>query len=136
MYRKRPQYKEQHSKYMTRRSSMNRLKVLELMGGKCVKCGISDYRLLEISHKNGDGYLERRGLNGKKMHGGWATAYAILRGWRQTDDLELLCSNCHILYEYEKGFRRTVFTPHKKYEHTKWFSNIQLTNLMPKCQYQ
>jgi hypothetical protein len=80
-----------------------RLKVLRLIAqGKprCVKCGESDVRILTINHINGGGRKENRN---NPIFGWWLS---ILRGERLTDDLDLRCHNCNILYEYERGTRR------------------------------
>ncbi len=76
-----------------------RQKVLELLGGECIKCGITDIRLLQINHKNGGGFAERR------KFGYWKVIRDILKGGRDTSDIDLRCANCNILYEYECGRR-------------------------------
>jgi hypothetical protein len=73
-----------------------RKQVIELLGGKCVRCGFSDWRVLQVNHKNGGGSKERR------MKGTHGIFREILSGKRSTDDLDLRCANCNILYQYEK----------------------------------
>lgn len=73
-----------------------RLQVITLLGRAC-KCGITDIRVLQINHKKGKGSKEH------KHRGGRIMVEAILSGKRTTDDLELRCANCNILYEYERG---------------------------------
>jgi len=68
--------------------------VISMLGGKCVKCGTTDSRLLTINHKNGGG---RRDGPSVQLY------RAIARGKRKTDDLEVMCFNCNRLYEYERG---------------------------------
>jgi len=79
-----------------------RLKVLQILGGKCVRCGNADLRVLQINHIAGGGIKEYRALNGHlgKFY------MAIVSGERRRDDLNLLCANCNVLYEYERGNRR------------------------------
>ncbi len=68
------------------------------LGGKCAKCGVTDARILQINHVNGGGTKEKRfGIDMYK---------AIVDGTRQTEDLNVLCPTCNILYEYERGTRR------------------------------
>lgn len=75
-----------------------KVKILEKLGGaKCVKCGITDIRILTINHKNGGGTKERGITNSMKF---W---YAIRDGKRVTEDLDVRCFNCNFLYEYERG---------------------------------
>ena len=57
-----------------------RLKFIELLGGKCCKCGFSDYRALEIHH-----------INGKKHRGKEVWSYKKLKN----NEYILLCANCH-----------------------------------------
>ena len=77
-----------------------KLKVIEILGGRCRNCGITDARVLQINHINGGGNKEYI------AHRTTSTFYnRILSGERDTKDLELLCANCNILYEYERGQR-------------------------------
>lgn len=71
-----------------------KLAVLRLLGGKCRKCGNADPRVLQVNHINS--------RNGEREKG-YCLYLKILSGKRKTDDLELLCANCNIIYEYEKG---------------------------------
>lgn len=72
-------------------------KVIQLLGGKCVRCGVDDYRVLQVNHRQGRGREERAPQSLYRD---------IVMGRRTTDDLELRCANCNILYEYEHGRRR------------------------------
>ena len=79
-----------------------RLAVLNALGGKCVRCGITDPRVLQINHLNGDGR--------KDKHNGFLNTNRIYKGITtgERKDLNVLCANCNILYEYDLG-RRTLF---------------------------
>src|SRR3990167_5542115 len=77
-----------------------RLAVISRLGGKCVSCGITDPRILQINHKNGGGSRERAKLTA------WTLETSIVNGDRHTDDLDLRCANCNILYEYQTGRRK------------------------------
>lgn len=78
-----------------------RRKIIELLGGKCVRCGEIDIRILQINHKNHDGKKEHN--SGKAINKFYR---AILNGERPKDDLEIRCANCNIIYEYETGRRK------------------------------
>jgi hypothetical protein len=74
--------------------------VIAKLGGVCVGCGESDFRVLHINHRNGGGYREAR-----SGYWGWKLIAAIAEGHRRIDDLDLRCANCNIRYEYERGRR-------------------------------
>lgn len=77
-----------------------KLDVIELLGGKC-RCGNTDPRVLQINHINGGGTKERQITHLDEFR------RDILAGRRSINDLEILCANCNILYEFEVG-RRVV----------------------------
>ncbi len=77
-----------------------RQEVLVFLGNKCVKCGIADFRVLQIDHINGNGYKERKQF-GK---GGQAS----IKYYRHIIDVQgqnyqLLCANCNWIKRYEQG---------------------------------
>ncbi|GAI38886.1 unnamed protein product [marine sediment metagenome] len=65
-----------------------RSEVIQLFGGKCVRCGCDNPLALEINHINGGGRKEPVGR-------GCRFYRKILDGKRKTDDLELLCGVCN-----------------------------------------
>lgn len=79
-----------------------KLKVIAIMGGKCVNCGASDPRILTINHKHGDGSLYRKKY---KVSNGRRVYLDIAKGRIDIKTLDLRCGNCQILYEYECGRR-------------------------------
>lgn len=64
---------------------------------KCQRCGCSNYDLLEINHKNGDGHKER-----KKNKGGSGMIRAVIKGERSIEDLNLLCRPCNLVDAAER----------------------------------
>lgn len=77
---------------------------IDKLGGKCSQCGVLDKRLLQINHMNGGGIKELRPY----PHGFYRR---IVNGKRKTEDLDIRCANCNILYEYERGVRREWTRP-------------------------
>lgn len=72
-----------------------RMLALEALGGFCVRCGITDYRVLHIDHIHGGGRAEKRAI------GDQGIARRILAG---AEGFQLLCANCHnIKTWYEDG---------------------------------
>jgi hypothetical protein len=72
----------------------NRLAVLEALGGKCVRCGIDDWRVLQIDHINGGGSKERKQVT------------SIDRYYKDMllspEKYQVLCANCHQIKRYEE----------------------------------
>lgn len=66
----------------------DRVKLIELLGGKCARCPITDKRLLSIHHIFKDGRLDRK-IN-------WYKKY-LLNPNLAKKRLEALCMNCHWL---------------------------------------
>ena len=71
-----------------------RLRVLEHLGGKCIRCGITDTRVLQIDHVNGGGSKERivfthRDEFHRKVLKDDANCY------------QLLCANCNWIKRHE-----------------------------------
>src|SRR5712664_2744330 len=70
-----------------------RKQAILILGGKCVKCSETDWRVLQINHKNGGGAKELREIHPQTFY------LRIVQGLRSTEDLELMCANDNIRYE-------------------------------------
>jgi hypothetical protein len=90
--------KEAMQAYARQRLFEVKTKAMNMLGGKCVDCGITDVRVLQVNHKAGGGTKEK--LFGGDMY------RAIISGERKIDDLDVRCANHNIIYEYERGSRR------------------------------
>lgn len=99
----RPKYRRRHRldirTYNRKYGFLIKKRIVEKLGGKCAKCRTTDIRLLQVNHKNGNGTRELRRLGSHDFY------RLILSGKRATNDLELRCANCNLLYEYETGRR-------------------------------
>jgi hypothetical protein len=73
-----------------------RIKVLESLGNKCVRCGISDPRVLQIDHINGGGRKEAE-KTGRNL------TYFNKVIKNEHKEYQLLCSNCNWIKKYEKN---------------------------------
>lgn len=73
-----------------------RSRVLEFLGGKCVQCGIDDWRVLQVDHVNGGGRREVRSLGG-------CTYSFWRRVFKFPAEYQILCANCNWIKVYEKG---------------------------------
>ena len=90
-------YREKWRESARRSSWRGRLKVINMLGGQCVHCGETNPLVLTINHK---GKREKR-----DQHSGRRFYYLVLKGKRITDDLEIACMNCQIIYEILRGRR-------------------------------
>ena len=69
-----------------------RLRVLKILGGKCVECGFDDWRALQIDHTKGGGTQDTKTNPIKPQHD-------IMAG-RDIDEYQLLCANCNAIKRY------------------------------------
>lgn len=88
---------EQRKVKNLRKRIRNKVRAYLVLGGKCRLCGETDFRLLTLNHKNGDGNIDRA----KHKNNPNATLYKQIRRLERTD-LELLCWNCQALFEWER----------------------------------
>ena len=83
-----------------RRRELLRIKVVEKLGGKCIKCGVDDIRVLQLDHINGGGNKERR----KGIEAYTVYKRALLVGEKE---FQILCANCNRLKAIENNeYRR------------------------------
>lgn len=91
-YKDEEKRKEYQRKWQRNKDAINREKSLIMMGGKCVNCGNSDFRVLQIDHI----IPIRRNKNKEfSREGGTRIRQMIANGSRDMKDLQLLCANCH-----------------------------------------
>jgi hypothetical protein len=84
-----------------------RMKAIEVLGGKCARCGIEDFRVLQIDHVNGGGLRERRNLSPSRFY-----KKVIKSAKAGEGKYQVLCANCNMIKKYERqehprGRRRT-----------------------------
>lgn len=65
-------------------------------GGKCAKCGITDYRILQIDHINNNGYRHR-----KEIKTGLFPMWLKKHGYPK--DYQILCCNCNWIKRFENN---------------------------------
>jgi hypothetical protein len=86
-----PQYRECQRKYRQRLKT----KVFTKLGNKCVRCGFSDPRALQIDHVHGGGMKELREISPSAYH---KKVLADTEG-----NYQLLCANCNWIKKSENG---------------------------------
>lgn len=93
-----------------RREKVRIAKILlvDVMGGKCQRCGFADLRCLQFHHPNGGGDDIRRKKYGADRRGEmysekYARYYDGLRAEYLQDptSIVMLCANCHVITEDE-----------------------------------
>lgn len=89
-----------------------RLKVIIFLGEKCVRCGFSDIRGLQIDHINGGGGRERKSDN--LLHKNQVHYYKhIIK--TNGEGYQLLCANCNQIKRYENEEHRWKYDKHQNY---------------------
>ena len=77
-----------------------RTKALQILGNKCVHCGNTDYRVLQIDHVDGGGTHERQVISTHGIHD------RIVKGHIQ--GYQLLCANCNWIKKWERDENRQL----------------------------
>ena len=86
--------REKCRKYYRDYNKKYRLKTIELLGNRCIKCGFSDWRALQVDHINGGGSKDNR-KNGKIT--GKIVYEEVLMN---KSKYQLLCANCNWIKRY------------------------------------
>lgn len=73
--------------------------VIRLLGGKCVSCGVTDIRILQVNHKTRESHVPWDKRSATKFFK-W-----IVKGKLPLGSYDLRCANCNILFEYDSGHR-------------------------------
>lgn len=79
-------------------NARHRSKAIEILGGKCRICGITDTRVLQIEHI--EPILRPRGSE-KSRNTGIESARAVVLGKVTDKEVQLICANCHCIKTYE-----------------------------------
>jgi hypothetical protein len=85
------------AEYQKERRSILRKEVLSMLGDKCVRCGFSDPRALQIDHIHGGGRKDRKAKDG--THPSYYKKVLDLKGI----GYQLLCANCNWIKRYENN---------------------------------
>lgn len=106
LQRKRTAYWANRDKALTRLREYNyrnpswmrlrkkKLRAVALFGGKCERCGFTDWRALQFDHKYNDGSRDRK-LVRQNAHG----YYDYIM--KNPEKFSLLCSNCNWIKRFE-----------------------------------
>lgn len=75
-----------------------RTMVISILGGRCVECGIDDYRCLNIDHVKGGGTKERKFLSERQFYS--KVLESVVAG---KHEYQLLCANHNAIKRYEQN---------------------------------
>ena len=97
-------YKTDKGKLLRKKSDKNYLKkirqgAISVLGGKCVRCGFTDIRALQIDHINGGGSkdVKRRGRGGQFYN-------QVMNSFlNKENEFQLLCANCNWIKRVENN---------------------------------
>ncbi len=78
--------------------------VLAFLGGKCIRCGFTDVRALQIDHVDGNGYKHRKSYKGLAY-------YQNIKNHieNKTMRFQLLCANCNFIKGIERKERGCIW---------------------------
>ena len=100
-YRQSAKGKIAYKQSMNRYYHKLRYRMITILGGKCVKCGVRDNRVLQVDHINGGGNKEF------KKRGNMGVYLKILKN---QEGYQLLCANCNQIKKYENHEnKKTVY---------------------------
>ncbi len=88
-------WRDQRYWSMKNRRDAIRKQCIELLGGKCCRCGFQDYRALQLDHRYGNGFADRR------IIGSIAYYRHVLQVGKKK--FQLLCANCNWIKRAENN---------------------------------
>ncbi len=74
-----------------------RKEALVALGGKCARCGFTDWRALQIDHVHGGGTKERR------ENPGTISLYLRVIARAASGKYQVLCANCNWIKRFEES---------------------------------
>jgi len=99
-----PEFKEyidrQRRFYMRKRLIVTKEKLLSEFGGRCKKCDIADYRVLQLDHINGGGGKSRKNGEFKSTRQFFKE---VLSDPGKFQKYQILCANCNWIKRIENG---------------------------------
>ncbi len=94
--------REWNRNYITRK----KLKLLNILGTQCARCGNGDIRVLQIDHINGNGLSNRRRFNTNicsERSQVPMILYYVKHPEEAKQELQTLCANCNWIKRAERG---------------------------------
>jgi hypothetical protein len=91
---KRPYVKRDKTKaneYQNRHSLKLKTEIFELLGNKCVRCGFTDIRALQIDHIHGKGKQEINSFHNQRQY----YKFVLSQIKSGSKNYQILCANCN-----------------------------------------
>ena len=103
-YQNDPEWRERIKKIASKSRTKQYRKIMKeikhLLGDKCVKCGFSDTRALQIDHIHGKGSQKRRNSH-KSIYSYYRDILKAIK--KGSKEYQLLCANCNWIKRHEKS---------------------------------
>jgi hypothetical protein len=98
-------YRTSQNNWFKNYREINRKNIFSILGDRCIMCGFSDPRALQIDHINGGGNKEKKRLgNCDKI-----VSYYLKHQEEIKDKIQLLCANCNWIKKSEnKEHRKNI----------------------------
>lgn len=93
---------EKNAKSTREYNARSRKALVDLLGGKCVRCGFNDPRALQVDHVNGGGTKDIKEMTGMKNI---EITRRVLSG---SKEYQLLCANCNWIKRVENNETRRL----------------------------
>ena len=98
IYNSRPENLARHNLRNKQTYSRLRGELMNILGNKCVRCGFSDNRALQLDHINGKGRREIMVLGSYRMIRKYSKDIVLAK-----ENLQILCANCNWIKRNENG---------------------------------
>ena len=90
-------YQAKVRRKIANRKSTLRLKVVNFLGGECVRCGVRDLRCLQLDHINGEGEKHDEKYHDRAL----MYRYYLNHPEVVIKKYQILCANCNWIKRYE-----------------------------------
>ena len=92
------EHRDEHRESQRENRKRVRLDILNILGdGRCCKCGFTDWRALQIDHKDGGGYSD--GRTKQNLH--WLRSWIMANLEQAKQEYQVLCANCNWIKRHE-----------------------------------
>ena len=91
--------REKWRNHYNKKSRELREEIINLMGGKCIKCGFIDIRALQIDHINGGGTKIQREFGNRELY--YRYILSKVKNGEWIGFYQVLCANCNTIKREE-----------------------------------